>query len=157
MGLGFWSCNFQVVSHIFAEFPCVKACFFLKFLRVKWQIWKISGGGVFRKVYPQPPCSTFPGIAQRCQFCLQFRPMMSCKWCIRYATAFIDVFRNGQNWAKKLIFWLVLWIFLFTPSQTYELHPKILPNWKTLLRYIYVVSFISIAYVTATWLEPKTT
>ena len=60
-------------------------------------------------------------------------------WCIRFATALIEVLRNGQNWAKKLIFWLILRGFLFTLSYTLWVTSQDFANWKTLLRYIFVV------------------
>ena len=53
----------------------------------------------------------------------------------------------GWNCAKKLIFWLNLRGFLFTPSDTLWVTPKDFSKWKTLLRYILVVSFIRIVYV----------
>ena len=60
-------------------------------------------------------------------------------WCIRFATALIEVLRNGQNWAKKLIFWLILRGFLFTLSYTLWVTSQDFANWKTLLRYIFGV------------------
>ena len=51
MGLGFWSGNFQGVSHNFAEFPGAIACFFLNF-QGKLTNLKIPGG-FSKKVYPQ--------------------------------------------------------------------------------------------------------
>ena len=48
-----------------------------------------------------------------------------------------DILRNGQNWAKKLIFWLNLRVFLFTP---YEIHSKILPI-KSLIKIYICVKF----------------
>ena len=49
---------------------------------------------------------------------------------------FFEVLRNGQNWAKKLIFLLILKVFLFTPSYTLWDTPQDFANWKTFLRYI---------------------
>ena len=87
----------------------------------------------------------FPRIAQCCHLCLQFWPWHA-RWCIKYVTVFIEVLKNGQNWGKKLIFWLILWVCLFMPSYTLWITPQDFAKWKTLLRYISVVSIISIAY-----------
>ena len=54
-----------------------------------------------------------------------------------------------EKWSKldyKLTFWLILRVFLFTPSYTLWVTPQDFSKWKTLLRYISVVSFINIAY-----------
>ena len=68
------------------------------------------------------------------------------RWCIRYATVFIEELRNGLRWAKKLIF-CSFWEFLVMPSYTLWVTPQDFAKLKTLLRYIPVVSFISIAFV----------
>ena len=51
------------------------------------------------------------------------------------------------NWTKKLIFWLILRGFLYISSDTLWVTPQDFAKLKTLLRYIFVVSFISITYV----------
>ena len=54
-----------------------------------------------------------------------------------------------EKWSKsgyKLTFWLILRVFLFTPSYTLWVTPQDFSKWKTLLRYISAVSFINIAY-----------
>ena len=60
---------------------------------------------------------------------------------------FIEVLRDGRNWAKKLIFCSFWKFFLFMPSYTLWVMAQDFAKWKTLLRYISVVSFISIAFV----------
>ena len=55
-----------------------------------------------------------------------------------------------MKWSKlrrKLYFLLILWVFLLKPSYTLWITPQDFAKWKTLLRYISVVSFISVAYV----------
>ena len=59
---------------------------------------------------------------------------------------FIKVLRKDQNWAKILIFWLILGGFLAS-SYTLWISSQDFAKWNTLLRYISVVSFIIIAYV----------
>ena len=59
---------------------------------------------------------------------------------------FIKVLRKDQNWAKILIFWLILGGFLGS-SYTLWISSQDFAKWNTLLRYISVVSFIIIAYV----------
>ena len=44
-------------------------------------------------------------------FVWTFGQWWNARWCIRCATIFIDVLRNGQNWVQKLIFWLILRVF----------------------------------------------
>ena len=48
---------------------------------------------------------------------------------------------------KKILFFCSFWVFLFTLSYSLWVTPQHFPKWKTLLRYISVVSFISIACV----------
>ena len=50
------------------------------------------------------------------------------RWCVRYSTIFIVVFKNDRNWVKKLIFRLI-----FTPPDFVK--------WRTLWRYISWISF----------------
>ena len=59
MGPGFWTWNFLVVSHNFAEFLGVKACFLRTFLRYKVTNLKILGGFSEKYIYPQLPSSLF--------------------------------------------------------------------------------------------------
>ena len=80
-------------------------------------------------------------------FVLNFDQWWHTRWCIRYATAFNEVLRSGQNYAKKLIFWLILREFLFTLSCTQWVTSRF---WqlKDLIRiHICGKSFISIAQV----------
>ena len=72
------------------------------------------------------------------------------RWCIRYTTAFIEVLRNGQNWAKRMIFWLILRGFLFTLSYTQQVKLQDFANLKTLWRYIFVVRVSSVYHM---WLR----
>ena len=44
-------------------------------------------------------------------------------------------------------FWLILWVFLFMLSYSLWVTPKDFAKWKILLKYIPVVSVISIAFV----------
>ena len=69
------------------------------------------------------------------------------RWCMRYATVFIEILRNGRNWVKKQIF-SSFWVFLFMLS-VYALWvmPQYFANLKKLLRYSSVVSFISTGHV----------
>ena len=55
---------------------------------------------------------------------------------------FREVFRNGLNWTKKMIFWFIL--HLMSTSQNFA-------KYRTLLRYISEVSFISVAYAVVKW------
>ena len=48
---------------------------------------------------------------------------------------------------QKAEFLLILKVFTFIPSYTLWVTPQDFTNWKTLLRYISVVSFISIAFM----------
>ena len=50
------------------------------------------------------------------------------RWCVRYSTIFIAVFKNDRNWVKKLIFRPI-----FTPPDFVK--------WRTLWRYISWISF----------------
>ena len=55
-----------------------------------------------------------------------------------------------KKWSKlgqKVDFLFILRVFLFMPSYTLWVTPQDFAKWKTLLRYISVVSFISIAFV----------
>ena len=54
---------------------------------------------------------------------------------------------KGQNSAKKLIFWVIFRDFLFTPSYALWVTPQFLVISKVSLRYIIIISFISIAFV----------
>ena len=49
------------------------------------------------------------------------------------------------RYLKTVVFWLILWVFLFTPFTLYEFQE--FAKWKTVLRYIFAVSFIGIEYV----------
>ena len=49
---------------------------------------------------------------------------------------FFEILRNCRNWAKKLIWLLILRVFLFIPLYTLWDTPQELANWKTLLRCI---------------------
>ena len=64
-------------------------------------------------------------------------------WCIRYAKVFIEVIRNGQNWTKEWI----RFILRVTPSYILWDTRQDFAKWNTLFRYISVVSCVSIAYV----------
>ena len=59
---------------------------------------------------------------------------------------FIEVFRNGRNWSERLIFWLILRVFILYSFTLYELRLKSWPNRRSYLD-IHVVSFIRIAFV----------
>ena len=52
MGIGFWTWNFEGMSHNFAELPWVKVC--SEISKVKVANLKTPGCRL-RKVYPQPP------------------------------------------------------------------------------------------------------
>ena len=62
------------------------------------------------------------------KFCLNIDQRWHERWCIRYATVFIEVLRNGWNWAKKVFLGLILRGFCLTPLTPYELRPKTLSN-----------------------------
>ena len=58
---------------------------------------------------------------------------------------------NIKKWSKlgqKIDFWLILWVLiLFMLPYILRVIPQDFAKWKTLLRYISMVSFISIAFV----------
>ena len=62
------------------------------------------------------------------------------RWCIRYATVFIEIL-NGWNWVKKLIFKLILRDFLFMLSYTLLVMSQDFANLKILL-FLWQVSSI---------------
>ena len=68
------------------------------------------------------------------------------RWCIRYATVFSSI-KKWSYLGQKLIFWLILRVFLFTLSYTLGDTPHNFVKWKTLFRCTTVVSFTSIVYV----------
>ena len=84
------------------------------------------------------------------QFCLKFWAVMKCKIMHQICYGF---YWRVKIWSKlgekKLIFWLILRGFLFTPSYILWVTRQYFDKWKTLLRYMFVVSFISIAVVVA--------
>ena len=134
------------------EFLGVKPCFFWSF---QGQSKKPKNSrGAYKKVYPQPPFPIscfffvfFSGISlKRCQFC-NFDQWQYARWCIRYATVFIETLRNGRNWANKLILLAHFKTFLFILSYTLWVTPQDFAKWKTLFRYISVISFFRIAFV----------
>ena len=59
---------------------------------------------------------------------------------------FFEVLRNDLNWTKKLIFWLMLRVYLFTSLCTLWDTPQDFAKWKNLFHL-----FISIAYVVVKW------
>ena len=71
-------------------------------------------------------------------FAWNFDQWWHARWCNIYATAFIEIIRNGQNFAKKLIFGVILRGFLFMFSYTLWIMSQGFTNGKTLLRYIFV-------------------
>ena len=121
-GLGFWTWNFRGVSHNFAEFPGVKACFLWNFLdkvtNLKNPEW------VWEKCIFNPPVCIFPATAQCCQFCLQFWPLMICRMMHQICHCFYWSIKNWSKLGQKIFFWLVLWIFCLRPLTPYELHSK---------------------------------
>ena len=60
---------------------------------------------------------------------------------------FTEVLRNVPNWAKKLIFDSFWEVFFMLIECNLWVMPLDFANWKTLLRYISVVSFVSIAFM----------
>ena len=91
------------------------------FRETSMEKYDFSGGGRSSPIFvkgPRTPKNVF-------SFDWNFDQWWRTRWWIRYATVFIEVVRNGQNWAKKLIFWLIL-IFCSYPLTPYELHPKVL-------------------------------
>ena len=83
------------------------------------------------------------------KFIWYFEQWCNAKQYIRYVTVFIQFQRNGQNWAKKLIFWLISRGFSFTPSYALLFTPQSPAKLKVLWRCITVVSFITVAFVVA--------
>ena len=59
------------------------------------------------------------------------------RWCIRYSTVSFEVLRNGKNWNKKRIFWLIFWVFLFTPSHPVNYTPRFCQMKELMKIYIY--------------------
>ena len=55
-----------------------------------------------------------------CKFCLKFWPVMT--WYFRYATVFLEVLRDDQNWTKNWRF-ASFWEFCLRPLTSYELFP----------------------------------
>ena len=66
--------------------------------------YDFSGGGSSSPIFVKGP-RTPKNVSS---FVWNFDQWWRTRWWIRYATVFIEVLRNGQNWAKKLIigsFW----------------------------------------------------
>ena len=57
------------------------------------------------------------------------------------------ILKNHLKLSQKLIFWLILRGFWFTPSYTLWVTPQSSAKLNVLWRYIIVVSFISVAFV----------
>ena len=71
---------------------------------------------------------------------------MTCKIMHQICYSFYWRIRKCLKLVQKMMFSLIV-SFLFMPSYTLRYTPKDFAKWKTLLRYLSVVTFIRIAYV----------
>ena len=55
--------------------------------------------------------------------------------------------KSSKNKGKKLIIWLILWSFSFTPSYDLWIIPQFFVKLKVLFIYIIVACFTSVAFV----------
>ena len=72
---------------------------------------------------------------------------MTCKMMHQICYGFYWSIKKWSKLGQKADFLLILRVFLFMPSYTPWVTPQDFAKWKTLLRYISVISFISIAFV----------
>ena len=99
---------------------------------------KSPGGFSEKYILESPLFGFFQDYPNVVNFVCNFYHWQDAKWCIRYVTVFIEPLRNGENCAKKLIFWVILWVFLCTPSSTLWITLQDFAKWKTFLIYIYI-------------------
>ena len=114
-------------------------------IRLNFQMFllrqKRSFLGYFLVIFGQTPLNAD-------NFAWNFDQWWHTRWCNIYATAFIEIIRNGQNFAKKLIFWgnfERFFVYVLLHPMNYV--PRFY-QWKDLIKiHICRESFISIAYV----------
>ena len=71
-----------------------------------------------------------------------------CSWHVTDFTLFLE---NTWNWARKLIFCLILRGFLSTTSYVLWVTPQSFAKWKVSWRYIIAGSFIIMPFVVVKW------
>ena len=114
-------------------------------IRLNFQMFllrqKRSFLGCFLVIFGQTPLNAD-------NFAWNFDQWWHTRWCNIYATAFIEIIRNGQNFAKKLIFlgnFERFFVYVLLHPMNYV--PRFY-QWKDLIKiHICRESFISIAYV----------
>ena len=72
---------------------------------------------------------------------------MTCKMMHQICYGFYGSIKKWSKLGQKAVFLRNLSVFLFMPSYTLWVTPQDFAKWNTLLRYIFVVRFISVAFV----------
>ena len=64
----------------------------------------------------------------------KFPPVIKCNLIHQIMEGFYNILKNGQNWAKKPIFWVIFRGFSLTPSNALRVAPQILRQIKGLIK-----------------------